>query len=93
MAASFGAFGKIPAMGDFFRLNLAQGFVEAWDEWLQAAMIDARARLGPAWTERYMTAPIWRFAVPPGPRHWRLMPANPKVSPRSAIVWRPRMAN
>lgn len=66
MTGSFGAFGKIPSLGDFFRLNVGQGFVAAWDPWLQEAMTAARERLGEAWEDRYMTAPIWRFALAPG---------------------------
>ncbi|MCR8723341.1 type VI secretion system-associated protein TagF [Frigidibacter sp. ROC022] len=66
MAGPFGAFGKIPALGDFFRMNVSQGFVEAWDEWLQAALLCGRVDHGSDWTERYMSAPIWRFALSPG---------------------------
>lgn len=66
MAAGFGAFGKVPALGDFFRLNLGQGFVAAWDAWLQATMTAAQARLGTDWEDRYMSAPIWRFALAAG---------------------------
>lgn len=66
MPAAFGAFGKIPALGDFFRLNLPQGFVQAWDTWIQTALVEGRFQCGAAWTDRYMTAPIWRFALAPG---------------------------
>lgn len=66
MIGRFGAFGKIPALGDFFRLNVSQGFVEAWDEWLQAALLCGRVTHGNDWTDRYMSAPIWRFALSPG---------------------------
>lgn len=65
-AAGFGAFGKIPALGDFFRTGLPQAFVEGWDRWLQQALMQGRGQLGPLWTDRYMTAPIWRFALAPG---------------------------
>jgi type VI secretion system protein ImpM len=66
MAGSFGAFGKIPALGDFFRLNVSQDFVNAWDLWLQAALLGARERLGESWHDRYMSAPIWRFSLVAG---------------------------
>jgi type VI secretion system protein ImpM len=66
MAGSFGAFGKIPALGDFFRLNVTQDFVSAWDDWLQHALVAARTRLGADWQDRYMSAPIWRFSLSPG---------------------------
>lgn len=66
MAGGYGAYGKIPALGDFFRLNLPQAFVETWDRWLQGAMADARAHLGPAWEAAYMSAHPWRFSLMPG---------------------------
>lgn len=66
MAGAFGAFGKIPALGDFFRLNVRQAFVQAWDAWLQAALLHGREEYGSDWTDRYMSAPIWRFVLAPG---------------------------
>jgi type VI secretion system protein ImpM len=66
MGGTFGAFGKIPALGDFFRLNVSQAFVAAWDPWMQQAMVTARARLAAAWQDRYMSAPIWRFSLARG---------------------------
>ena len=66
MTAGFGAFGKMPALGDFFRLNLPQGFVEPWDLWLQSAMVTARTALGSRWNDCYLTAPLWRFSLAPG---------------------------
>ena len=62
----FGAFGKIPSLGDFLRLNLPAGFVQAWDSWLQESMLQAKQILGDAWNEAYMSAPIWRFTLPAG---------------------------
>ncbi len=64
--AGFAAFGKIPALGDFFRLNAASDFVTPWDGWLQATLLAAAAALGDQFEGCYMQAPIWRFAVPPG---------------------------
>lgn len=66
MAAGFGAFGKMPSVGDFFRINLPAGFVSAWDGWVQQTMLDVQAALGEAWDTRYMTAPIWRFSLAAG---------------------------
>lgn len=66
MADGFGAFGKIPAVGDFFRLNAPPGFVRVWDDWIQRAMLDAQTALGAAWNDAYMSAPIWRFSLSPG---------------------------
>lgn len=64
--AGFGAFGKIPALGDFFHVNTPKGFVSVWDAWLQEALLAAKGRLAAAWDETYMSAPIWRFTLPAG---------------------------
>ena len=66
MSRKFGAFGKIPALGDFLRMDLSAGFVQPWDEWLQTGIIDVKESLGERWTETYMSAPIWRFTLPQG---------------------------
>jgi type VI secretion system protein ImpM len=66
MEGGFGAFGKIPALGDFFRLNLPAGFVQPWDDWLQDGILAARKTLGDSWDTAYMSAPLWRFTIPPG---------------------------
>ncbi|MEO0402712.1 MAG: type VI secretion system-associated protein TagF [Pseudomonadota bacterium] len=64
MTVGFGAFGKIPALGDFLRLNVAAGFVQPWDDWMQAGMLAVRETLGDGWNDSYMSAPIWRFTLP-----------------------------
>jgi len=66
MAADFGAFGKIPTLGDFFRLQLTRSFVEPWDLWLQSGILSSRRELGENWNACYMSAPIWRFTLPIG---------------------------
>lgn len=66
MSQGFGAFGKIPALGDFMRMNIAHGFVQVWDDWLQAAITELRAAIGEGWDDAYLTAPIWRFTLPEG---------------------------
>jgi type VI secretion system protein ImpM len=66
MAQGFGAFGKMPGLGDFFRVNLNGGFVEGWDAWLQSVILTARGALAGRWHECYMSAPIWRFTLSPG---------------------------
>ena len=63
---SFGAFGKIPVLGDFFRTGLGNEFVSGWDEWLQLRLTEAREELGESWETCYMSAPIWRFSVAAG---------------------------
>ena len=62
----FGAFGKMPSLGDFFRLRVAQDFVTAWDAWVQAALLASRQHLADRYDDCYMSAPIWRFVLPPG---------------------------
>ena len=66
MSEGFGAFGKIPGMGDFLRVNLPSGFIQPWDTWLQTSMIDIREQLGEGWNDAYLSAPIWRFTLPAG---------------------------
>lgn len=66
MTAGFGAFGKMPSAGDFFRFGLLPGFVTPWDNWLQRAMMAAQMALGGAWDGHYMSAPIWRFTLAAG---------------------------
>lgn len=66
MSGPFGAYGKMPGLGDFLRMGVGSGFVAAWDRWLQVTLFEARATLGHAWTDCYMSAPIWRFALAPG---------------------------
>lgn len=64
--AGFGAFGKMPSVGDFFRLGVAPAFVQVWDEWIQRSMLAASQALGEAWDQHYMSTPIWRFCLSPG---------------------------
>lgn len=66
MTNRFGAFGKFPGLGDFFRLDLAAGFVDPWDRWLQEGIVAARGALGEGWQDAYFSAPIWRFTLSPG---------------------------
>lgn len=66
MAEGFGAFGKIPTVGDFFRLNTPPGFVSVWDDWVQRTILAAQTALGTGWDDHYMSAPIWRFSLSAG---------------------------
>lgn len=66
MGGASGAFGKMPALGDFFRLRVDAGFVAVWDPWLQETMLAGRQMLGPRWDDCYLTAPVWRFCLPMG---------------------------
>lgn len=53
-------------MGDFFRINLPQSFVQPWDTWLQQGIHAVRGELGPNWQNCFMSAPIWRFTLAAG---------------------------
>ena len=66
MSEGFGAFGKMPSVGDFFRINLPPSFVSVWDGWIQSAMLEAQGVLGESWDAHYMSAPIWRFSLAAG---------------------------
>lgn len=66
MAAAFGAFGKMPALGDFFRIALPPGYTDPWDAWVQRMMVAGRAALGGHWQRCYLSAPIWRFTLSAG---------------------------
>jgi type VI secretion system protein ImpM len=65
-AMTFGAFGKIPSVGDFFRINAPSGFASVWDEWLQRCLVSGAHGYGSQWDELYMSVPIWRFCLSPG---------------------------
>lgn len=62
----YGAYGKMPALGDFFRIGLPSTFVDPWDRWLQTGLGGLRDLLGARWDDCYMTAPIWRFTLAAG---------------------------
>jgi type VI secretion system protein ImpM len=61
-----GFYGKLPSHGDFLRRRVSDGFVGAWDRWLQDGMAATRAALGEGWLEVYLTSPVWRFACAAG---------------------------
>jgi type VI secretion system protein ImpM len=64
--AAVGCYGKIPARGDFVRLGLPRGFVDAWDGWFARVLAASREALGDAWLDAWLEAPIWHFALAPG---------------------------
>lgn len=61
-----GLFGKLASQGDFVVRRLPPGFVQMWDTWLQEGMRAGYERHGADWLERYLHAPVWRFALSPG---------------------------
>jgi type VI secretion system protein ImpM len=61
-----GWYGKLPFLGDFASRRLPPSFVSAWDDWLQQVIYGSRAVLGEQWLEKYLTCPVWHFALAPG---------------------------
>ncbi len=62
-AGRVGFFGKMPGRGDFVRRDLPNAFVDIWDEWLTECIARSRAALGHHWTDAWLCAPVWRFAL------------------------------
>jgi type VI secretion system protein ImpM len=56
-----GVYGKYPAKRDFIVHNLHRPFLSFWENWLASAVAASRERLGSAWQEAFLTAPVWRF--------------------------------
>lgn len=61
-----GFYGKIPSLGDFVTRRLPRSFIAPWETWLQEVITNSRDQLGEIWLERYLTSPLWRFALSPG---------------------------
>jgi len=61
-----GLYGKLPARGDFLSRRLDAEFIAGWDAWLQRAIRESREALGERWLECFLSAPVWRFALPAG---------------------------
>lgn len=58
--------GKIPAKGDFVSRGLPASFTEPWHDWASDALHHSRSLLGDGWTDAWVVAPVWRFALPAG---------------------------
>ncbi len=79
-----GFYGKILSHGDFINRRLPNHFIDTWDRWLQAAIARGAELLAEEWLDRYLRAPIWRFALGSGvcgetPWLGVLMPSVDKV--------------
>ncbi|BCL70010.1 type VI secretion system protein ImpM [Vibrio nigripulchritudo ATCC 27043] len=61
----WGYFGKVPAKGDFIQESLPQDFLKSWQDWQQAVLAVSREQMEESWTQHYMNAPIWHFALSP----------------------------
>lgn len=66
---SCGLFGKIPQQSDFVNHHLPEAFVEHWHHWIQSCVSISQEQLSDDWLDRYMTSPIWHFAIMPGIAH------------------------
>jgi type VI secretion system protein ImpM len=64
--SAVGFFGKLPAKGDFLRAGLPEEFVAPLDLWSREVLNASRAALADDWEAAWMTAPVWRFLLPPG---------------------------
>ena len=64
--SQLGWYGKLPSLGDFASRRLPAGFIEPWDNWLCAGMLDWRTRQPENWLARYLAGPSWRFVLLPG---------------------------
>lgn len=62
-AIDIGYLGKIPCMGDFVQDNVESEFVELWNKWLQAGLAVSQEQLGECWKDKYLTGPVWHFAL------------------------------
>ena len=60
-----GFFGKLPANGDFVRAGLPEAMVATLDHWCRECLVQSRAALGEDWEQAWMSAPVWRFLLPP----------------------------
>jgi type VI secretion system protein ImpM len=61
-----GLSGKLPSRGDFVTRGLPRSFLDPWEKWVGQAVAASRALLGDAWMDAWLTAPVWRFSLPPG---------------------------
>ncbi len=61
-----GVYGKLPSHGDFVLRELPQAFVQPWDTWLQASIVEARRALADEFANVWSAARPWRFRLPAG---------------------------
>ena len=78
-ARGAGAFGKMPGMGDFLRLDLPAGFTRAWDTWLQAGLISAR--------DRALGHQLWRPSIVASDGTSSDRPATPATASSGQSTW------
>ena len=62
---NIGYLGKVPSLGDFVQDNISKDFSEHWEQWLQAAIAVSKEQIGEVWKDKYLTSPVWHFALSP----------------------------
>lgn len=63
--ASYGLFGKLPAMGDFVSRGLSADDARRIDDWLARGMLALQAS-SEQWMDRYLVNPVWQCLIPAG---------------------------
>ena len=61
-----GFYGKIPSHGDFLSRHLPKSFIESLDAWIQSGLAHCKETLGESWLDKYLTSPVWHFALSAG---------------------------
>ena len=56
----FGAYGKLPLVGDFIRRGFSPAVISSWDDWLQARLTETPAE----WPDEAHDS--WSFLIAPG---------------------------
>jgi type VI secretion system protein ImpM len=54
-------YGKLPAKRDFVAVAVPRPVLAVLEPWLQGGLSASRLRLGDAWQDTFLCAPIWRF--------------------------------
>ena len=70
---AFGYFGKVPALPDYVFQGLSMRATDAWAVHITNWLSTGRKAAGSDWTTRFLTSPVWRFAVSKdlfGPECW-----------------------
>lgn len=61
--AQVGWYGKLPSLGDFVGRRMPHALEAEWDSWLRAGMDELRSMSTEAWSDAFVSAPIWFFAA------------------------------
>ena len=63
--ASYGLFGKLPALGDFVARGLAGDDLRRIDDWLARGMLALQSSSA-QWLDSYLVSPVWQCLIPAG---------------------------